>query len=95
MESCFEVQDGSAEFALGLKVRISGRLAGHSVSHTAVVTAFEPARLLEWSFHDAHGVRGLERWQIEAAPTGPPEASDHTVVRFLSQYELPGDRAPA
>jgi Polyketide cyclase / dehydrase and lipid transport len=91
MESCFEVQDGAAEFALGTKVRISGRLAGHSVSHTAVVTAFEPARLLEWRFHDAHGVRGLERWQFEAAPIGLPEdAADHTVVRFVSQYELPG-----
>src|SRR4029077_14117987 len=67
MQSCFEVQDGAPDFTLGLKVRISGRIAGRTVSHTAVVTAFEPARLLEWRFHDAHGVRGLERWQFEGA----------------------------
>jgi uncharacterized protein YndB with AHSA1/START domain len=86
MDSCFDVQDGAADFALGLKVRISGKIAGRAVSHTAVVTAFEPARLLEWRFRDAHGVRGLERWVLEALPG----AADRTLVRFLSQYELPG-----
>jgi hypothetical protein len=91
MESCFEVEEGAAEFALGMKVRISGKLAGRSVSHTAVIAAFEPARLLEWRFHDAHGVRGLERWQLESAPSGSSEGeAAHTTVRFLSQYELPG-----
>jgi len=87
MYSCFEVQDGAADFALGQKVRISGKIGGRSVSHTAVVTAFEPARLLEWRFQDAHGVRGLERWELEDVP-GP--APGRTLVRFLSQYELPG-----
>jgi uncharacterized protein YndB with AHSA1/START domain len=91
MESCFEMQDGAADFALGLKVRISGKLAGRVVSHTAVVTAFEPARLLEWRFQDAHGVRGLERWQLESLPgAGGDQAPSHTIVRFVSQYELPG-----
>jgi hypothetical protein len=56
-----------------------------------VVTAFEPARLLEWRFQDAYGVRGLERWELEGLPGGVPDStSDRTLVRFVSQYELPG-----
>ena len=91
MDSCFEVQDGAADFALGLKVRISGKIGGRNVSHTAVVTAFEPARLLEWRFHDAHGVRGLERWELEALPAGTADPSPaRTQVRFVGQYEWPG-----
>jgi uncharacterized protein YndB with AHSA1/START domain len=91
MDSCFEVQDGAADFALGLKVRISGRIGGRSFSHTAVVTAFAPARLLEWRFQDAHGVHGLERWELEGLPGDAPGAAPgRTLVRFLSQYELPG-----
>ena len=91
MNSCFEVQGGAADFALGLKVRISGRLASRTVSHTAVVTGFEPVRLLEWRFRDAQGVRGLERWELEGLPGGPPDlASGRTVVRFFTKYELPG-----
>ena len=91
MDSCFEVQDGAADFALGLKVRISGKIGSRGVSHTAVVTALEPARLLEWRFQDAHGVRGLERWELESLPGDAPEAATgRTLVRFLSQYELPG-----
>ena len=36
------------------------------------VTAFEYARLLEWRFEDAHGVRGRERWTLDrvAGPMG-------------------------
>ena len=91
MDSCFDVQDGAADFALGLKVRISGKIGSRGVSHTAVVTAFEPARLLEWRFQDAHGVRGLERWELEDLPgDAPGSAPGRTLVRFLSQYELPG-----
>ena len=91
IDSCFEVQGGAADFALGLKVRISGKIGGRSVSHTAVVTGFEPARLLEWRFQDAHGVRGLERWELEGLPgSAPGSAPDRVLVRFLSQYELPG-----
>jgi uncharacterized protein YndB with AHSA1/START domain len=90
MESCFEVQDGAADFALGLKVRVSGTLGSRSVSHTAVVTAFAPARLLEWRFQDAHGVRGLERWELESVPSGSADSPEHTIVRFAGQYEFPG-----
>lgn len=83
MESRFEVQRGAAEFAVGLKVRITGRLGRKEVSHTAVVTRHDWGRLLEWRFQDAYGVRGLQRWELEPTPSG-------TRVRLREEYELPG-----
>ncbi len=83
MESRFEVQGGATEFAVGLKVRITGRLGKKEVSHTAVVTRHEWGRLLEWRFLDAYGVRGLQRWELEPTPSG-------TRVRLRDEYELPG-----
>ena len=68
MESRLEVQGGAAEFQVGLKVRVTGRLGRREVSHTAVVTGFEWGRLLEWRLQDAYGVRGLQRWEIEPSP---------------------------
>ena len=87
MQSCFEVQDGAPDFSLGLKVRISGTVGRRPVSHTAVVTAFEYQRLLEWRFQDAYGVRGRERWELERlqGPAGP-----QTRLRFIDEYEMPG-----
>jgi hypothetical protein len=85
MQSCFEVQGGASDFSVGLKVRLSGELAGQTVSHTAVVTAFEYARMLEWRFHDSFGVRGMERWELEGS-----DARDSTTLRFISEYQLPG-----
>jgi uncharacterized protein YndB with AHSA1/START domain len=90
MESCFEVQGGAPDFALGLKVRITGKLAGQEVSHTAVVTGFEQGRLLEWRFQDAHGVRGLERWELEGVWAGSVGLPEQTVVHFTGQFEFPG-----
>jgi uncharacterized protein YndB with AHSA1/START domain len=90
MQSCFEVQDGAADFSVGLKVRISGQLRQQAVSLTAVVTAFAYARLLEWRFADAFGVRGLERWELERVPGTTKSVSDSTRLRFISQYEMPG-----
>jgi Polyketide cyclase / dehydrase and lipid transport len=90
MQSCFEVQDGAADFAVGQKVRISGTLGGRIVSHTAVVTGFAEARLLEWRFQDAHGVRGLERWELEGVWAGSVGLPEHTIVHFFGQYEFPG-----
>lgn len=83
MESQFEVQDGAAEFQVGLKVRITGRLGRKEVTHTAVVTGYQWGRLLEWRFQDEYGVRGLQRWEVEAAPSG-------TRVRMHDSYQLPG-----
>ncbi len=82
MESQFEVQDGAAEFRVGLKVRITGRLRGKEVTLTAVITAYEWGKLLEWRFQDAYGVRGMQRWEIEPAAA-------RTRVRMRDQYELP------
>jgi uncharacterized protein YndB with AHSA1/START domain len=91
MQSCFEVQDGASDFSLGLKVRISGTLARRTVSHTAVITNFEPARLLEWRFQDAHGVRGLERWDLESAlPENGDSSAARTIVHFVADYQMPG-----
>lgn len=87
MDSSFEVLDGAAEFRVGQKVRVSGRFGSRTVSHTAVVTAFEYARLLEWRFQDAYGVRGRERWEIERISASP---ADVTRVKFTSDYEFPG-----
>jgi uncharacterized protein YndB with AHSA1/START domain len=83
VESQFEVQDGAAEFQVGLKVRITGRLGRKEVTHTAVVTGYQWGRLLEWRFQDKYGVRGLQRWEVEAAPSG-------TRVRMHDSYQLPG-----
>ena len=94
MDSCFEVQDGAPDFSVGLKVRISGRVAGKSVAHTAVVTAFVYPRLLEWRFQDAYGVRGLERWKLESVPVAGGGGSEGTLVRFINQFASPGRLGP-
>lgn len=90
MESCFEVQGGAAEFQVGLKVRITGRLGQKEISHTAVVTRHEWGRLLEWRFQDAYGVRGLQRWELEPAPSSSGLARPGTHVRMRDEYEFPG-----
>ena len=83
MDAHFEVQDDAAEFAVGQKVRIAGRLAGREASLTAVVTRYEWQRVLEWQFHDAFGVRGLQRWEVARAGEGAR-------VTMVDAYNLPG-----
>ncbi len=83
MEAEFEVQGGAADFAVGQKVRVSGRVGKKEVSLTAVVTRFEFGRALEWRFADRFGVKGLQRWEIAASATG-------TRVILKDEYELPG-----
>jgi uncharacterized protein YndB with AHSA1/START domain len=90
MDSCFEVQDGAADFRVGLKVRISGQLGRKTVSHTAVVTAVEFPRLLEWRFQDSYGVRGRERWELERQPRDSGSTGGGTMVRFINEYAMPG-----
>jgi len=65
MDMHFEVQGGEAEFQVGQKVRLAGRLGGREVSLTAVVTRYQWQRVLEWQFRDEYGVRGLQRWEVE------------------------------
>jgi uncharacterized membrane protein len=87
MNLCLEVQGGASDFAVAQKVRITVHVRNRELSHTAVVTEFQQARLLEWRFEDSYGVKGLERWELEKA--GTPSAPG-TVVRMRSDYTMPG-----
>jgi len=94
MEACFEVQGGAPDFSVAQKVRVSGHLGKREVSHTAVVTAVQPARLFEWRFKDRYGVEGVERWELQ--PVEPPQSGfqennvQKTIVRMCSIYTMPG-----
>jgi len=90
MEACFEVQGGAPDFAVSQKVRVTGHLGKREVSHTAVVTAVQQARLFEWRFEDRYGVKGLERWEIERLGGSSPEGAQKTIVRMRSAYKMPG-----
>jgi len=93
MELSLEVQGGAPDFAVAQKIRVTGHLGKQEVSHTAVVTALQQARLFEWRFKDRYGVEGLERWELERvdAPPGSSETSTlKTVVRMRSDYTMPG-----
>ena len=74
MEMHFEVQGGAAEFQVGQKVRLAGRLGGREVSLTAVVTRYQWQRVLEWQFRDEYGVRGLQRWELESVSSVIPSS---------------------
>ncbi len=84
MAAEFEVQGGAADFAAGQKVRITGRVGRHEATLTAMITRCETGRLLEWRFHDAYGVRGLQAWEIE-------DRGARTQVRMREEYALPSD----
>src|ERR1700683_5312278 len=66
MNSHFEVQGGAPDFAVGQKVRITGKLQRYDVALTVVITAYQWERLLEWQFHDSYGVRGMQRWELQS-----------------------------
>jgi uncharacterized membrane protein len=90
MHACFEMQDGASDFAVAQKVHIKGNLRKREVSHTAVVTALQQARLFEWRFRDRYGVVGLERWELERVDSSSPQRPSKTIVRMRSDYALPG-----
>jgi len=79
----FELLGGAADFALGQKVRITGKLGRRKISMTAVVTRFHPGQVLEWQFKDAHSVRGVQAWDIE------PTADGGTHVQMRDIYSFP------
>jgi hypothetical protein len=79
----FEITGGASDFSAGQKVRITGQAARREVSLTAVITQYEWGRLLEWRFQDVYGVRGMQRWRIEAHGLG-------TLVAMRDTYELAG-----
>lgn len=83
MGAHFEVQGGAADFAVAQKVRITGKLQRHDMALTAVITAYQWERLLEWQFQDSYGVRGMQRWELRG--TGDP-----TRVVMRDKYEMPG-----
>jgi hypothetical protein len=83
MNAHFEVQGGAPDFAIGQKVRITGDLGQWPVTLTAVVTAYQWERLLEWQFQDSYGVRGLQRWELESLPSGAR-------LRLRDSYRMPG-----
>ena len=90
MQASFEVQDGAADFAVAQKIHITGNLGKREVSHTAVVTAVQQARLFEWRFSDRYGVKGLERWELERLGAPSPQRPPKTIVRMRSDYTMPG-----
>lgn len=90
MQASFTVQDGASDFAVAQKVQITGNLGKREVSHTAVVTALENARVFEWRFSDRFGVKGLERWELERAGAASSAGAPKTVVRMRSDYTMPG-----
>ena len=90
MQASFEVQGGASDFAVTQKVHITGNLGKREVSHTAVVTALEQARLFEWRFSDRYGVKGLERWELERVGAPSPQSTPKTMVRMRSDYTMPG-----
>ena len=83
MKSCFEVQGGAAEFAVGQNLCIVGKIGRRQVKLAAVVLRCEWGQLLEWRFQDAYGIQGLQSWELSAAAHG-------TRVRMRDAYELPG-----
>src|ERR1700687_2664436 len=90
MEACLEVQGGASDFAVAQKVRVTGHLGKREVSHTAVVTALQQARVFEWRFEDRYGVKGLERWELERVNTPSSAITPQTAVRMRSDYVLSG-----
>ncbi len=79
----FELLGGAAEFAVGQKVRITGKMRSREISMTAVVTRFHAGQALEWQFKDAHGVRGAQAWDLE------PTADGGTHVLMRDIYSFP------
>jgi len=83
----FEVSDGSAEFGVAQKVRVSGRIASREVAHTVVVTECRWADVLEWRFEDRTGLRGIERWDFQATEI---DGAPGTLLRMRSDYKVTG-----
>jgi uncharacterized protein YndB with AHSA1/START domain len=82
MDSEFEVQGGASDFAVGQKVRITGRLRQYEMTLTVVITAFEWERLLEWQFQDSYGVRGKQRWELQSI-------AGKTQLLMSDSYQMP------
>ncbi len=86
MQAEFDVLGGESDFRVGQKIRVTGKILRKEVVLTVVVTRYKPGSVLEWRFRDEHGIRGLQRWEIEAVEHGNDE---HTQVTEINEYELP------
>jgi hypothetical protein len=82
MNTHFEVQSGAPDFAVGQKVRITGKLQSHDVALTVVITAYQWEHHLEWQFQDSYGVRGMQRWDLQ------PQGSA-TKLTMRDEYQMP------
>ncbi len=82
MDAHFEVQGGASDFAVGQKVRISGKLRSYELALTVVITAYEWEHHLEWQFQDSYGVRGLQRWDLQ-----PLAGATQVIMR--DEYVMP------
>ena len=82
MNAHFEVQSGAPDFAVGQKVRITGKLQSHDVALTVVITAYQWEHHLEWQFQDSYGVRGMQRWDLQ------PEGNA-TKLSMRDEYVVP------
>jgi hypothetical protein len=82
MNAHFEDQAGAPDFAVGQKVRITGKLQQHDVALTVVVTAYEWEHHLEWQFQDSYGVRGMQRWDLQ-----PQQGATRLTMR--DEYQMP------
>ena len=82
MDAKFEVQGGASDFAVGQKVRITGRLRQYEMVLTVVITAYEWERLLEWQFQDSYGVRGKQRWELQGI-------AGKTQLTMRDSYQMP------
>ena len=83
MKAEFEILGGASDFAVGQKVRISGKLGAQEVGITAVVTRYDFGRALEWQFQDEYGVKGKQSWEIAAQ-------NEAALVHMRDVYEMPG-----
>jgi len=94
METCFEISGGESDFRPGQKVKITGHLGKREVSLVAVVQRYDWLRALEWEFHDAYGVRGRQRWEVEERSGGagkaPVPVPVTTRVIMHEWYTFPG-----
>ncbi len=83
MKARLQVQWGASDFDVGQKVRITGNLKGREMALTAVVSAYEWGKVLEWEFEDSYGVHGKQCWELTPVATG-------TYVTMRDSYTLPG-----
>ena len=87
MNAHLEVQGGAPDFAVGQKVRITGKLQNFELTLTVVITAYAWDDHLEWQFQDSYGIRGMQRWDLlaEGSATKLIMSDDYTMPTTLGK----------